>query len=248
LRAARRRRREPRIATWLVLSLAAGIAIWAPPTLALAVAVLLAVADRRRRRWAAARRRRDESRALTAGLEVLVGELGVGAHPVRAFSVAAAESRGGVGDSLRAVATRAQLGADVSAGLRSAAANSAVPAYWDRLAICWIVAAEHGLSMSTLIRAAHRDIVDRQRFADRVQAGLAGARATATILAGLPIPSVAFFARPRQTSALRSYIRHEAIGVASKMSVARPARRYARGSLTPSWSEARIASCPPARS
>jgi tight adherence protein B len=191
LRAARRRRREPRIAIWLVLPLAAGIAIWAPPTLALAVAVLIAVADRRRRRWAAARRRRDESRALTAGLEVLVGELGVGAHPVRAFSVAAAESRGGVGDSLRAVATRAQLGADVSAGLRSAAANSAVPAYWDRLAICWIVAAEHGLSMSTLIRAAHRDIVDRQRFADRVQAGLAGARATATILAGLPILGVA---------------------------------------------------------
>ena len=69
-----------------------------------------------------------------------------------------------------------------------------------------------------------------------------------TIVAGAPMPSVAFLESPRQTSAFRSYIRQAAMSVASKMSVARPARRYARGSLTPSWSEARIASCPPARS
>ena len=188
---ARRRRHGGWIAAWLALSAAAGIALCAPPPLTLAIAVLAGVAERRRRRWIADRRLRDESRALTAGLEVLVGELGVGAHPLRAFSVAAAESPGGVGDSLRAVATRAQLGADVAAGLRSAATDSSVPAYWERLAICWTVAAEHGLSMSTLIRAAHRDILDRQRFADRVQAGLAGARATAAILAGLPILGVA---------------------------------------------------------
>ena len=36
------------------------------------------------------------------------------------------------------------------------------------------------------MRAAHRDIVDRQRFADRMHAALAGARATALILALLP--------------------------------------------------------------
>ena len=51
-------------------------------------------------------------------------------------------------------------------------ADSSVPAYWNRLAVYWQLAAEHGLAMSTLMRAAHRDIVDRQRFADRVQAGL----------------------------------------------------------------------------
>lgn len=152
---------------------------------------------------------------MTAALEVLVGELRVGAHPLRAFGVAATESAatgpagmgpastgsagtgfGGsseaaVGDSLRAVATRGQLGADVAAGLRSAAAGSAIPAYWDRLAVCWTLAAEHGLPMSTLMEGAHRDIIGRQRFADRVQAGLAGARATAAILAGLPLLGVA---------------------------------------------------------
>ena len=36
------------------------------------------------------------------------------------------------------------------------------------------------------MRAAHRDIVDRQRFSERMHAALAGARATAVILALLP--------------------------------------------------------------
>jgi tight adherence protein B len=40
------------------------------------------------------------------------------------------------------------------------------------------------------MRAAHRDIVDRQRFADRTHAALAGARATAAILACLPVLGV----------------------------------------------------------
>ena len=128
---------------------------------------------------------------MAAALEVVVGELRVGAHPLRAFTIAADESAGGVGESLRKVATRAQLGADVAAGLRSAAGSSSVPAYWDRLAVCWQLAAEHGLAMSTLMTTAHRDIVGRQRFANGVQAGLAGARATAAILAGLPILGVA---------------------------------------------------------
>jgi len=128
---------------------------------------------------------------MVAALEVLVGELRVGAHPLRAFAIAADESPGSVGTALTAVATRAELGADVGAGLRAAAAGSSVPAYWDRLAVCWQLAAEHGLAMSTLMRTAHGDIVGRQRFTDQVQAGLAGARATAAILAGLPLLGVA---------------------------------------------------------
>lgn len=189
-----------RSAAWLVVLPVAGAAIWSSPVLGLAAVLLAVVIVRRRRRRKIERRRRGEGRAMTAALEILVGELRVGAHPLRAFGVAAAESavmgspRGaetGVGDSLRAVATRARLGADVAGGLRSAAAGSVIPAYWDRLAVCWVLAAEHGLAMSTLMEAAHRDIIGRQRFADRVQAGLAGARATAAILAGLPLLGVA---------------------------------------------------------
>lgn len=123
---------------------------------------------------------------MAAGLEVLVGELRVGAHPVHAFEVAAKESSGAVGQALRVVAGRARLGADVAGGLHAVAADSSVPIYWERMAICWKLASEHGLAMSALMRAAHQDIVARQRFTDGVVAGTAAARATAGILAGLP--------------------------------------------------------------
>lgn len=151
------------------------------------LAVTTGVRLRRRRREVAGR---SEGQALAAALDVLVGELQVGAHPVRAIEIAAGESVGTVAEALRRVASRARLGADVGAGLRVVAAGSAVPAYWNRVSVCWSLAAEHGLAISSVMRAAQRDIVDRQRFADRTRAGLAGARATAAILAALPILGV----------------------------------------------------------
>jgi tight adherence protein B len=81
---------------------------------------------------------------LETAIEVLVGELRVGAHPAQAFAVAAQESAGPVSESCRAVAARARLGADVSAGLRNVAEGSTLPAQWGRLAVCWQLAAEHG--------------------------------------------------------------------------------------------------------
>lgn len=158
-----------------------------PLTTVLAVAVLAVTVGMR---WRRHRRRRSavaESRSLEAAIDVLVGELRAGAHPVRAFAVAAEETDGRVADCFHTVAARARLGADVAAGLHSAARSSAMPAHWERVAVCWRLAAEHGLAMSTLMRAAQRDIAERQRFAARVVARMAGARATAAILAGLPV-------------------------------------------------------------
>jgi tight adherence protein B len=186
---AERPRRGRRVAGAFVI--AVGFAVLAVAILvslaaATAACVALVIVVGRRGRSARERRRRHEGDCLGAALEVLVGELRVGAHPVQAFEVAARESGGTVGEALRAVASRARLGADVTVGLRALADDSAVPMYWERMAVCWQLAADHGLAMSVLMRAAHRDIVDRQRFADRVEAGSAGARATAVILAGLP--------------------------------------------------------------
>jgi tight adherence protein B len=161
-----------------------------PLTTVLAAAMLATTAGLRYRRHRRSRRATDESRTLQTALDVLVGELRVGAHPVRAFSVAADETGGTVGASFRAVAARARLGADVSAGLRGMAGSSALPAHWDRLAVCWQLACDHGLAISTVMRAAQRDIAERQRFSMRVVAGMAGARATAAILAGLPVLGV----------------------------------------------------------
>ncbi len=166
------------------------VVVLLPPAVVVAVAILAATLGARRHRTRRARRRGVDSQRLAAALETLVGELRVGAHPVTAFGVAAAECDGPVGDSLRAVAARARLGADVAAGLRAVAEASSVPAQWNRLAVCWQLAAEHGLAISVLMRAAQRDIVERQRFTARVEAGLAGARATAVILAALPVVGV----------------------------------------------------------
>lgn len=162
-----------------------------PVSVSLAGAVLGATVAVRYRRRARHRAAAAEARALETALDVLVGELRVGAHPVRAFGVAAAESGPGpVATGLRAVAARARLGADVGAGLRGAAVSSTLPAQWERLALYWQLAGDHGLAISTLMHAAQQDIVGRQRFSDRVHAGMAGARASAAILAALPVLGV----------------------------------------------------------
>jgi tight adherence protein B len=141
----------------------------------------------RRTRHVRVKRRATESAALQGALDVLVGELRVGAHPVAAFGVAAGEVDGVVAASLRAVAARARLGADVAAGLHSVTSRSSMPAHWRRLAVCWRLAQDHGLAIATLMQTAQRDIVERERFSAKVDAGMTGARTTAALLAGLPL-------------------------------------------------------------
>ncbi|MGH3969098.1 MAG: type II secretion system F family protein [Mycobacterium sp.] len=186
--------RVPRATGWPMAGCAAAaglvIIVLLPLTTVLAAAVLSATLALRHRRRRCARRAGDEGRALAAAMDVLVGELRAGAHPVCAFGVAADESSGTVAESCRAVAARARLGADVAAGLRGAAETSALPAQWLRLAVCWRLANDHGLAMARLMRAAQRDIAERQRFSAQVTSAMAGARASATVLASLPVLSV----------------------------------------------------------
>lgn len=160
------------------------------PSAVAALGLLAATLLTRRR---AARRRRDlgaEAVDLQGALDVLIGELRIGAHPVAAMTAAAQESSGRVADSLSVVAARARLGADVAAGLRAEGHRSSMPWHWERLAVCWQLAQNQGLAVATLMHAAQRDITERERFRGRVEAGLAGARATAAILAGLPLLGV----------------------------------------------------------
>lgn len=187
-----RSRLPPWAAGWFVAGIVAAGVVLLPLTTVLAATVLAATAGLRYRRRRRRRREMDESRELESAIDVLVGELRAGAHPAQAFAVAAEETAGQVADSCRAVAARARLGADVAAGLSSVAAASELPAQWDRLAVCWQLASEHGLAMSTVMRAAQCDIAERQRFSGHVMSAMAGARATAAILAGLPMLSVLF--------------------------------------------------------
>ncbi|WP_284224406.1 type II secretion system F family protein [Mycobacterium antarcticum] len=184
--------RSPRwIRPAAVLAGAGVIAVLAPVGATLAGALVAATVMLRRTGSRHRARRAEESSALQSALTVLVGELRVGAHPVVAFESAAADVAGPVAIALRSVAARARLGADVAAGLRSVAMTSTVPGYWERLSASWLLAQTHGLAIVALVRAAQRDIVARERFASSVAAGMAGARATAAILAGLPFLGVA---------------------------------------------------------
>jgi tight adherence protein B len=190
-RVSRHAKRPPRPAMGgiAVCALVMGVVLL-PWTTVLAATVILVTSVLRFRR----RRRSDrgiaESRELETAIDVLVGELRVGAHPAAAFAVAADETAGPVAGACRAVAARARLGADVAAGLRGVGETSALRTQWERLAVCWHLAADHGLAMSALMHAAQRDIAERQRFSDQVRSAMAGARATATILASLPVLSV----------------------------------------------------------
>ena len=197
--AAPRRRlvsRPPRVSGGvpvLVAGLAAAAVplLFLPLTTLLAAAAVTAMAVMRRRRSNRQRRAAGEGRALVAALEVLVGELRIGAHPVRAFEAAAEESTGAVGTALSTVAARSRLGADVASGLYAAASRSALGTEWVRMAVAWQLAADHGMAISAMMRTVQTDIVERQRFRARVQANLAGARATAVILAALPVLGIA---------------------------------------------------------
>ncbi|OBG15743.1 hypothetical protein A5765_08300 [Mycolicibacterium celeriflavum] len=184
----RRPKRIP-VAPWLVIGLLALIVV-APFGVVVAAAIAALTGEARRRRRRRQRQRTAEAAALEGALDVLVGELRIGAHPVAAFDAAAAEVDGVVALSLRTVAARARMGADVAAGLRSVAGLSALGAHWQRLAVCWQLAQSHGLAIAALMHTAHRDIVARERFSAQVNAGMAGARTTATVLAALPLLGV----------------------------------------------------------
>ena len=186
---AQRRRRRPPVAVWGVPACLT-LSLVLPLSAVVSAAVMFGVLVLRRRGRRRSRDAVQEATALQGALDVLVAELRVGAHPVAAIRVAARESDGRVAASFGAVAARALLGADVAAGLRAEAQRSRAPGHWERLAVCWQLAQTHGLAIATLMQAAQRDLGERERFRSRVDAGMAGARATGNVLAGLPLLGV----------------------------------------------------------
>lgn len=180
--------RVPLLACMVAASVA--LAALVPPSVVVAAVLIGVTIGLRWRRRVRERRRAAEVKTMLGALDVLVGELRVGTHPVSAFGAAANEVDGTVAAGLRSVAARARMGADVAEGIRSVAQKSSLPAHWERLAVCWHLAQTHGLGIAAMLQAAQHDLVARQRFSARVNAGLAGARATAAVLAGLPAIAV----------------------------------------------------------
>ncbi|MFC3243247.1 type II secretion system F family protein [Gordonia humi] len=159
----------------LLVGAAAGVAI------AIATATVMGLRRRAARR-ADRERRRDE---LRRGVSVMIAEMSVGA-PLSAACASAAEelSRDGpseVAAELAQMAARVELGGDpadvVVRGDRGV----------DRLAAAWAASARWGLPMIDLLQMLRSDLSARAEHVARTRAGLAGPRATAMVLAGLPM-------------------------------------------------------------
>jgi tight adherence protein B len=130
-------------------------------------------------RWRANRNRRRAATAATSlsdALGVLVAELHAGAHPADAVQAAADTQTGGPADVVRA------LGSAAPDHLRS---------WLNRLALAWALADRYGIPLAELLDAIRGDTEHRARFNTEVQARLAGPRATAMMLAGLPLLGLA---------------------------------------------------------
>ncbi|WP_039794584.1 type II secretion system F family protein [Nocardia araoensis] len=143
----------------------------------------------RTRRGVRDRRRNVEQGHLLAALEAVIAELRVGAHPSAAAEAAAREVRGDPVRALTVGAARSRLGGSAAEGLRRP--DSPIAAELSRVAGAWQVAEQHGLALAELLSAARSDLAGRIRFHGRTTAALAGARATAAVLACLPFLGIA---------------------------------------------------------
>lgn len=150
-----------------------------------AAGVLGATLLYRRRRTIADRERQAQRRGLLDGLEIVIAELRVGAHPSAACASAAAECSGIAADAFAVAAARSRLGGSGADGLRGEKSSIAVEL--GRIASAWQVAEGHGIALAELLEAARQDLLGRLRFRSRTESSLAGARATAAVLAGLPL-------------------------------------------------------------
>lgn len=182
------------VAVPLVVLLAAG----ASAGVASGIAVTVVLWIRRKRR--AERRLDRQLDDMLLALSLMIAELSVGAPPVRACEAAvtelrrrvpdAAGSRSEIADGLEAMAFRAALGGSVidAPGTADGASGHAS---WHRIGIAWQTADQRGLPMIDMLGAVRSDLQARRGFADRTRAGLSGPRATATVLAGLPLLGIA---------------------------------------------------------
>ncbi|UGT59546.1 type II secretion system F family protein [Nocardia asteroides] len=155
----------------------------------IATGVLACTVLLRIRRSRIDRTRETGSADLLDALELVVAELRVGAHPGAAAESAATDACGEAAAAFAVAAGRSKLGGSAADGLERP--TSPIAPELARIATAWRIAEEHGLALAELITAARTDLHARQRFRSRTTAALAGARATATVLAALPILGIA---------------------------------------------------------
>jgi tight adherence protein B len=139
----------------------------------------------RRARAVAAARRLERSRAVEA-CGALAGELRAGRAPADALLAAADLAVGPSRDALSAAAGAARLGGDAAAALRPPD-GTAVPEVLHSLAACWTVCSGSGSGLAAAVERLEEGLRADSARRRAVEAELAGPRATAGLLAVLPV-------------------------------------------------------------
>lgn len=191
---ARFRREAPRImgllrrrSVLLPTATVVGLAL-AGPGGALAALVLAATLLAHRASAHAERERTAGTGALAEALSSFAAEIRAGAPPAAAAASAGADAHPVAARVMSLIGATAHLGGDVPAALRAARTREpAVAAHLDRLAGAWALADRHGIALAGPAGAVAHDLRARARMAGGLRARLAGPRATAAVLAGLPV-------------------------------------------------------------
>ena len=129
----------------------------------------------------------ERSRALDA-LSLLAAELRGGRPPAVALAAASDVAAGPARDAFVAAATAARLGGDVAAAM--SVAGSAVADVLRALAACWQVCSEAGSGLAAAIERLEEGLRAAEAQRRAVAAELAGPRATAQLLAVLPVAGI----------------------------------------------------------
>ncbi|MDP3711684.1 MAG: type II secretion system F family protein [Mycobacteriales bacterium] len=164
---------------------AGGLLLGGPVAALLAPVAALVVRSARRERTRAVRTAREQRRAVEA-VQALGSELRAGRTPGDALGVAAEQATGPVGTALRRASQAASLGGDVPAALMSTDGCALLGS----LAVCWRVCSGTGSGLAAAVERIAEGLVadaDRRRA---LESELAGPRATAGLLAVLPVAGV----------------------------------------------------------
>jgi tight adherence protein B len=170
---------------WLVVPVVAVALGWVAAAL---VAAGLVVGRRvLAERQAAAGLRRERTHALDA-LALLAAELRAGRAPADALDEASRVATGGFARALSAAAATARLGGDVPAALD--VDGTGVPEVLRSLAACWEVCSTTGSGLAASVDRLSDGMRAVEAHRRAVDAELAGPRATAGLLAVLPLAGI----------------------------------------------------------
>lgn len=163
------------------------VLVWVGPAGAVVAAVLTETGRRALRRRREAAVRESERTGAVEACAVLAAELTAGRGPADALAAAATVATGPVATALATAAAGVPFGGQVPEVLTAAAGSSAVPDLLRGLAACWSVCSTTGAGLAAAVDRLTEVLRAEHRQRREVEAELAAPKATAALLALLPL-------------------------------------------------------------